>query len=338
MANGGGYRQYVPLVDTLIEEARRGLGGYDVQKLLFRMAMGSHIRLVSNCEEIEDWDISNSSYFNAVEETSVKLTGSTSLELVDAGTTKGTFVTLDEEHRPKNEDWTCFNFICFSVHDATAVRLAGELTFQIKNGDTWSAEQAMPVNSNASTWEYKVVEITDLDRGNVTGFRFVNQRGTGSSEQVYVDQIVVTDLVAGAGNGAVVGTGPVIGPVLPYRMDTGSITPGNAVNLEHGLAEAGAADDVALIGLACCETGLTTAITATDARPSDVWVASQGAIVRMRNDGSGSAAGDSVKLGTSGLVVTEMSTTVEKGFAIALDTATLKEDTLFIIGGPFADN
>jgi len=340
MANGAGYRQMggAVLVDSILEEARRGLGGIDVQTLLFRMAMGSHIRLVSNCEEIEDWDISSSGNFTAVEETTIKKTGSTALELVDAGTTKGTFVTLDEEHRPKNENWEWANFLCMWVEDGSAARTAGELTIQIKNGGTWGTELAVPLVSNVDKPEYKCIDISGEDRGNVTGFRFVNQRGTGSSEKVYIDEIVITDLIAGAGDGVTCFVGPVRGPVLPYRMETGSITPGNAVNLENGLACAGAADDTALIGVACCTSAPTTAITATDAAPKEVWVAQAGAVVRGRADTAGAAAGDAISLGTSGLILTEMSTTVEKAFCIALDTMELNADSFVIIGGPFADN
>ncbi len=340
MANGAGYRQMkgATLFDSLREEAKTDLGGIDVMRKLLWMVRGSTIRLVSNCEEIEDWDISDAANFNAVEETSDKVNGSTSLELVDVGTTKGTFVTLDEEHRPLNEDWTDFNFLCFWMHDDTGLRLAGELTFQIKNGDVWSAEMPVPVNVTADIFEYKCIEISALAKGNVTGFRFVNQRGTGSSELVYIDTIIVTDIVAGLGSAASVAVGPVMGPIRPYRMDAGSILPGQCASLIRGLVKTAVASDEEVFGVCCAFINAADTIVAADSTPKEVWVASQGAIVLLRNDATGSAAGDPAALASGVITVETMPTTVEKSFAVALDAGTGYEDSYYILGGPYADD
>lgn len=336
---GAGKRHYTQLLPNVAELGN--LGGAQnrttLQRLLW-MSRGSTIQLVNNCEAIADWSIEDTAQLNAVIEDTDIVTGTYSLELVDVGTTKGTVVELAEEKRPDHEDWTWANYLCFYVHDDTAVRLAGELTFQIRNGVTWGAEIAVPVVSNADVFEYKAVYIGGENRSDVTGFRFVNQRGTGSSEKVYIDSIIVTDIVAGCGNGVTVAVGPVIGKILPMRLETGSIYPGNIANMENGLLTAGAADDTQLIGPVCCTKDALVAITAAATILKEVWVAQEGSLVHMRTDGSGGASGDACKLGASGLVITEMSTTVEKAFCRAMDAFTANEDELYRIGGTFADD
>jgi len=341
MATGGGYRQMIgnQLVDSMVELGKLDLDGIDVQRLIWRMLHGSLTRLVSNCEEIEDWDIEDSGEFNAVEETSTKLTGSTSLELAtdSSVTTLGTYVKMDDEHKPDNENWDGFNFLVLMVRDDTTARAATDLAVQISNAGVWQTVKYVPVVSNVDCWECKVIEIRDWDRSKVDGFRFVNYRNV-ASKTVYVDTIEVTDLVAGYGDGVVLGTGPVIGPVIPMRMDTGTIYPGNAANLEHGLVESGAENDVGIVGLVCADKNMKNIITATDSVPNMVWVARRGAIVRMRNDSGGSVSGDPVALTAGNKTVADQVTDTEEAFARCLDTGTANFDSLFRIGKTYADD
>lgn len=328
-----------PLVENVAElGAIGGAGCREVLQKLLWMTRGSTIQLVSSAEDVTDWDISSSGNFNAVDEATDKVGVEGSMELVDAGTTKGTFVTLDESHRPLDEDWTWANFLCFYVHDDTAARLAGELTFQIRNNGNWCTAKSVPVVSNVDVFEYKTIYIGDIARGNVDGFRFVNQRGTGSDEKVYVQDIIITDIVAGGGDGNVICTGPVIGPILPMRLETGSIKPGDIANLENGLITKGVNNDTQLIGPVCTsEDLLNTAITATATIPKEVWVAQAGSLVHMRI-GATTASGDGVSIESGDLTVETMVTTVEEVFARCMDVGTDNEDVICRCGCGFADN
>lgn len=339
MANGAGYRQYkANVLFDWPDITKKGLDNHDFMQKLKWMTIGSTIHLVSNCEEIEDWDISDSANFNAIEETTDIRTGSGSLELVDAGTTTGTFVTLDEEHRPDSEDWSDFNWLCMWIHDDTAVRLTGELKVQIRNNGSWGTALNVPVVSNADVFEYCCIDISSLARSRVDGFRFVNNRGTGSSEKVYVDDIIVTDIITG-NNATQVAKGPVIGPIKPFRIKTGeTINPGESCNLEQGLlVTAGAENDVGLVGVACQHDAYTSK-TATDSLPNEVWVAVAPAIIICRNDGTGCAAGDGVALASGAITLAEGTGEFETCIAKALETGTANIDSAFQLAVIGAEN
>ena len=326
---GGGYRHSTILQDTEAVNVKTGLAQIEHMKMLRRLASGSIVRLVSNCEDVADWDISDSANFSAVDETTDKRVGSNSIELVDAGTTKGTYVTLDNEHKPNREDWSDFSWLCMWIHDDTGLRLADELKIQISNNGDWSAEVSVPVCQTADLFEYKCIDISALDRGSVDGFRFVNRRGTGSSEKVYVDEIIVTDMITGVGDGTQACTGPVKGPciILPVA-DGQTINPGEFVNFEAGEAHAGVQNDQAVIGVAVQYTPTTSTVGA-DATPKEVLVATEPAIVIARNDATGAALSDAVMIASGNITMDEAVAAREKYIAIALETATANADTWF---------
>ena len=326
---GAGYRHSTVIHESLQESYRNAGPGRNIaqDRLLKWGTQGSTIHLVSNCEDVTDWDISDSSNFNAVDDGTDYRVGSNAIELVDAGTTTGTYVTLDDGHKPDGEDWTDFNWICMWVHDDTAARTAGELKFQIKNAKDWNTAISVPINSNADMYELKTISIADCDRANVTGFRFVNNRGTGSSEKVYVDYIFVTDLVTGLGTGLSLCTGPVIGPVRSFPVATGAtIVPGDTVEWGAFGVNTGTANDERIIGVACQNVS-TTSTVAADATPKEILVACEGAIVWMRNDGSGMAVGEPGLLGSD--VVTEAAgsatANAERAFCMSLENAATTE-------------
>jgi len=319
---GAGYPQQTLELERLsryFQESRPN-AFYELAERLKWGLFGSTIHLVSNCEDVTDWDISSSSDFNAVDETTVKLVGSTSMELVDVSTTKGTYIALDSAHKPDNEDWSDFNWICMLVCDDTNLRRENELMIQIMNNNVWSKEIAVPVCQTASMFEMKCIDISDLQRSKVNGFRFVNRRGTGSSEKVYIDQIVVTDLITGNGNGDQVSVGPVIGSVRVFPVETGAtIRPGDTVEWSAFGVALGTANDARIIGVACQHDPYDV-VTATDSSPKEILVATEGSIVWMRGSGTGVAAGEPILLGSD--VINEAAGTAtsnaEYGFGMAL--------------------
>jgi len=324
MASGAGYRHSTIITEDLPRYMQEMGPGQNLT-LLKRLkwgAMGSTIHLVSNCEDVSDWDIEDSANFNAVNETTDIRVGSNAIELVDAGTTVGTAVTLDSGHRPNDEDWTGFNWLCFWVHDDTAARTAGELTCQIRNSGSWCTALNVPVTT-VDMWSLICIDISDVARANVDGFRFVNQRGTGSDEKVYIDQIFVTDLITGVGNGNALGTGPVIGPVRAFPIATGStIVPGDPVEWSAMGVATGTANDARILGIACQEIS-TSSRVASDTVPNEVLVACEGSIVWLRNDGSGMAIGEPGIFGSD--VVTEgpgtATSNAEYDFCMSLETS-----------------
>jgi len=324
MASGAGYRHSVVVTEGLLrylEEAGPGQN-LDMLKRFKWASMGSTIHLVTNCEDVTDWDIEDSSNFNAVNEASDFRVGTNAIELVDAGTTVGTAVTLDSGHRPNDEDWSGFNWLCMFVHDDTAARTAGELTCQIRNSTTWGTVLSVPVTT-VDMWSMVCIDISGENRANVDGFRFVNQRGTGSDEKVYIDQIIVTDLITGTGDGDAIGTGPVIGPVRAFPIATGStILPGDTVEWSAYGVATGTANDARILGVACQNDAFTSKV-ASDTVPNEVLVACEGSIVWLRNDGTGMAIGEPGILGSD--VVTEGAGTAagnaEYGFCMSLETS-----------------
>jgi len=324
MPSGAGFRNTLNIAKNINEYAREGFGPELIKHLLWA-SKGSTIQLVSNCEDVTDWDIESASYLNAVNETSkIRADGSNALELADMGTTKGYTLTLDDAHRPDNEDWTWANWLCMWIEDDTALRLSGELTFQIRNNGTWSAEVNVPTLTAADFYYLRCIDITALARGHVDGFRFVNQRGTGSSEKVYIDEIFITDLVSGIGDGNALATGPVFGPVIMLPMVTGTtIVPGDPVEWGVMGVATGTADDERLIGIACQEKA-TSSYTASDTIPAEVPVLFATGIFYARNDATGVGIGEPAKFGVD--VVTEgagtATSTSEKDFCISLEVST----------------
>jgi len=324
MGSGAGYRHTTVVNEGLtryMDEMGPG-NNLDFLRRLKWATQGSTIHVVSNCQDVTDWDISDSSAFNAVDEATVVNYGDNSLELFDITSTTGTFVTLDAGHRPVDEDWTEFNWMCFSICDAVA-RTAGEYTFQIRNNGEWSAEVAVPTITTVAMFETVCADISGLDKGNVDGFRFVNQRGTGSSEKVYVDSIIVTDIITGTGDGDAIGTGPVIGPIRSFPLIIGAtILPGDAVQWEVGGVNTGSGNDAALLGIACQSTAYSSLVSA-EATPKEIFIACQGAVVYLRNDGSGMSVGEPGILGSD--VVTEGAGTAtgnaEYGFCVSLENS-----------------
>jgi len=309
-------------LSTYLEEAGPGINRELLEKMKWA-AFGSTIHLVSNCEDVTDWDISDSSNFNAVDEGTIIHVGSNSLELVDAGTTKGTYVTLDSGHRPKDEDWSDFNWCCFDICDDTAAREAGELTFQIRNNGSWQTALDVPTITTVDMFETVCVDISGVSRNHVDGFRFVNQRGTGSSEKVYISMIYVTDLITGTGDGSAISTGPVIGPVRVFPVETGAtILPGDTVEWSAFGVATGTANDERIIGVACQHNAYTS-VTASDTAHKEILVAVEGSIVMLRNDGTGMAVGEPGLLGSD--VVTEAAGTAtanaERAFCMSLENA-----------------
>jgi len=324
MASGAGFKNMNPIFPELQEIQKENIITKDALKKLKVLAMGSTIHLVSNCEDVTDWDISDSSVFNAVNETSDIRTGSNAIELVDVGTTKGDFVTLDDVHRPEREDWGEFNWLCLWIHDDSALRLTGELTIQIRNNLTWCTAINVPVCQSADMFEYKCIDISGIDKNNVDGIRFVNQRGTGSDEKVYIDQIIVTDFITGVGDGAAIGVGPVIGPCAIAEVISGAtILPGDTVQFAQPGVKLGVADGFELIGVAG-QFEATDSYVASDTAPVEVIYAAQGATVMFRNDGTGLAIGNSGKLATDVVAkgAGRATASAEKDFCYSLETST----------------
>jgi hypothetical protein len=339
MPSGAGFKQLTAKLPEMQEAMRTAGAGFplDLLKVLKYCAVGSTIHPISNCEDVTDWDIESSGVFNAVNETSKIRVGSNALELVDIGSVKGNFVTLDDLHRPQGEDWTEFNWLCMWLHDDTGARLAGELTVQIRNNGTWSDELNVPICSAADMWQLKCIDITGIAKNKVDGFRFVNQRGSGASEKVYVDEIFVTDLITGVGSGSVA-TGPVFGPCTILPVETGAtIVPGDPVEWGVFGVNTGTANDERIIGIACQDVPMTSVI-ASDTALKQVIVAIAGAVVFMRNDATGPTVGEPVLFGSD--VVTEAAgsgtSNAERGFAISLEDAAggatlVSGDTAYLI-------
>ncbi len=323
MPSGAGFKNMTPLFPELQEIQKQNIITKDALKKLKVLAMGSTIHVVSNCEDVTDWDISSSSDFNAVNEVTDIRTGSNAIELVDITSVTGGFVTLDDVHRPEGEDWREFNWLCMWVHDDTAARLAGELTIQIRNNGTWCTAIPVPV-SVVDMFCYICINIQSIDKNKVDGFRFVNERGSAGSEKVYIDTIVVTDFITGTGNAAAIGTGPVIGPCAIAPVASGAtILPGDTVQFVQPGVKLGVADGFELIGVAG-QFEAKTSYVASDTAPVEVIYATQGAIVMFRNDGTGMAISESGLLGTD--VVSKGAgrgtAAAEKDFCYSLETST----------------
>ena len=159
------------------------------------------------------------------------------------------------------------------------------------NNLTWCDGLAVPVCQSADMFEYKCINIQGIDRANVDGFRFVNQRGSGGSEKVYIDEIIVTNVITGVGDGVRVATGPIMaGNIMPLPIQSGAtITPGETVEWSSmGIIE-GTDSDEGIIGIACQFEG-DGAIVASDTAPKEAWVAISG-IFLLRNDGTGLVKG-----------------------------------------------
>lgn len=322
MASGAGHRHSDTIFNSLSREAQEGFGPTFLEKVRWA-SQGSTIHLISNCEDVSDWDIENASHFNAVNETTKIRVGSNAIELVDVSTTKGTCVTLDAGHRPNNENWNDFNWLCMYIEDDTGARTAGELQVQIRNGGVWGTLLNVPTTT-VDIYQLVCIDISSEERSNVDGFRFYNNRGTGSSEKVYVDNIFVTDLITGEGDGLALGTGPVIGPVRVFPLETGAtILPGDPVSWSAFGVVSSSANDAHILGIAC-QHDTFTSVTASDTAPKEVLVACEGAIVFLRNDGTGMAKGEPGVFGSD--VVTEAAGTAtanaEYGFCMSLEDAT----------------
>ena len=333
MADGAGGRQETRIYTQLTDVMKEWGPGFNKTafKMLQYASRGSDIHLVSNCESVTDWDISDTTNFNCVNEGTYIRTGSNSLEMVDGAAAEG-YITLDDGRRPQGEDWGEYNWIGMWVYDDTALRLTGELKVQIRNNLVWGAAMSVPVNTTAGVYEYKCIDMTGQARDRVDGFRFVNNR-IGSAEKVYVDEIIVTDLITGAGAGSTtLSAGPVIGPVREFPIKTGeTMTPGLACNWEgaDGLCAA-AADDTAIVGICCQDVPFTT-LVAADATPKRCLVAMPGSIVIMRNGSSGATLADGALLASGVVTLTDATTNVIKSFARSLETATANADTYFIL-------
>jgi len=326
MASGAGFRHEDKTFNSPIErvavESEFGPGfNWSAWQLQKFATIGSTIHNVSNCEDVSDWDISDSANFNAVNETTDIRTGSNAIELVDAGTTVGTTVALNSAHCPDNEDWSEFNWLCFWTHDDTALRTTDELKIQIKNNGTWGTAISVPVNTTADVFELKCINISGEDRAHVDGFRFVNNRGTGSDEKVYVDDIFVTDLITGEGSNTEIAAGPVAGPVRPFRIASGqTVVPGCGVNWELCEGHLAAANDTAVIGIVCQTTDFVNRVS-SDTVPKYALMACSGAVVYCMNVGA-TVLGDGVCVGAGALGVSDASTNVTYSFARALETGT----------------
>lgn len=325
MASGAGHRHTTVMTEDLARYMQEAGPGFnlDLMRRLKWGTQGSTIHLVSNCEDVTDWDISDSTNFNAVNDTTDKRVGSNAIELVDAGTTTGTYVTLDDGHRPNDEDWSEFNWLCMWLHDDTGLRLAGELKFQIRNNGTWSTATAVPLCTTADTFELRCIDISDFDRNHVDGFRFVNNRGTGSDEKVYVDYIFVTDIITGLGAATALAVGPYFGPIVALPMTTGAtIVPGDPVIWTTMGVNTASSGSHNIIGIAC-QHEATTSTVAADATPKEILVGIGTGIFFARNDGTGMATGDYGKLGSD--VISESgggaAGNAEDDFAVSLETA-----------------
>ena len=99
---GAGYPQQTLELERLSRYFEEGKPNnfFDFSERMKWALFGSTTHLVSNCEDVTDWDISSSGDFNAVDEGTIKHTGSNSIELVDVSTIQGTFVTLDAGRSP----------------------------------------------------------------------------------------------------------------------------------------------------------------------------------------------------------------------------------------------
>ena len=323
MASGAGYRHSKVLIDSSMQEAKSGYDEDFLRKMKYA-TMGSTIQLVNNCEAKEDWDASGS-YFTIADETSDKrCDGSNSIELVNASVIKGGTIALDATHRPNREDWRWANWLCLWVHDETTLRSSDQLLFQIRNNGNWSPEINVPIPTVVDAFQLRCVDITGLQRGCVDGFRFVDRRGKGSSLKVYIDEIFITDLITGTGDGNAIGTGPVFGKVIPMPVVTGStIVPGDAVEWGVMGVATGTTADHRIVGIACQAEPIDP-VAATDANPKEILVAIPFSVVYLRNDGTGMAQGAQGKLGSDVVSASVGSDTsdAEDGFCISLETST----------------
>lgn len=297
---------------------------YDYNQRLKWATQGSTIHLISNCEDVSDWDISSTTHFDAADEavSADVRDGSNSIEIQSKTTTTGSTLTLDDGHRPNDEDWSDYNWLCLWIHDDTAARTAGELKIQIRNNGDWCTALSVPVTT-VDMWQLVCIDISAVDRNNVDGFRFYDNRSSGSTEKVYVDHIFVTDLITGVGDAAALCTGPVIGPVRVFPVTTGqTILPGDTVEWAAMGVSLGTANDARIIGVACQHDSYDS-IIAADATPKEILVACEGSIVWMRNDGSGMAIGDSGLLGSDVVTKAAGSATAnaEYAFCMSLETS-----------------
>ncbi len=324
MPSGAGYKNMIQLFPEIQEIQKENIITKSALNKMIAMVRGSDYHILSNMEDVTDWDISNASVFNAENDTTDIRVGSNCIKLIDIGATKGDFVTLDLVHRPEREDWGMMNWLCMWVHDETGLRLAGELTIQIRNNLEWGAEIAVPLNQTVDAYEYKCINIQALARDNVDGFRFVNQRGSGGSEAVFVDEIIVTNFITGVGNGNSVATGPVLGAkIVPIPVLSGqTIVPGDCVSMDSMGVSTSAADDFNIIGIAGQFEAIDS-VVASDIAPKEVWVVVSGQVL-LRNDDTGMAQGEHGKLGSD--VVSKGAgagtSDAEKDFCISNETAT----------------
>jgi len=325
---GAGYRHYNPIMENMNVQAASGYGERFL-KLLKYAAVGSTVQLVSNTEASTDWDASSATFDLTDETTDKRVDGSNCLELVDDTSATGGFASLDKDHRPNGEDWDWAGWICMWIHDDTGARTAGELTFQIRNNGTWSAETAVPTLAAADFYELRCIDITGLARGNVDGFRFVDNRITGTDEKVYIDNIFITDLITGIGDATAIGTGPVRGPVISLPVQTGStIVYGDMVEWGVMGVATGTANDTRIIGIACQDKDSSgTSVVASDTVPAEVLVAIAPSIIYLRNDASGMAEGAYGLLGTDVVTAAPGSGTAnaEYGFCISLENSATTE-------------
>jgi hypothetical protein len=305
MANGGGYPQLATKqIKSRAEYDKEGSPCKEELKRLRWASQGSTIQVVSNCEGISDWDVGSATNFNCIAQATGRENNG-SISLVNTTTTAGDTLTLNDSHRPQGEDWSDFNWICMWVQDVTTVRTAAyNYTFQIRNNGEWSVEIALPIVGTHTVWELKCINIEAYARGNVDGFRFVHRRGANAGVAVYIDNIIVTDLITGVGSAATMCTGPVIGSVRVMPVNSGqTVYPGDPLNwLTSGVSLA-AADDIAVVGVMCQNTAITSEV-ATDTVLREVLVACEGAIVLCRNDGTGCAIGKAGHIGTASIILT----------------------------------
>lgn len=328
MADGAGYGRMIVVTEDLrryMQEMGPGQN-LDLLRRLKWAGVGSTKHLVSNCEQSTDWDASNASHFAVTDEATIIHSGDNSLELVDAGTTTGTFITLDEGHRPQNEDWSEFNWLCLDIcdHSATA-RLADELKVQIRNNGDWCTALSVPTVATTAMYELLCIDISGVARAHVDGFRFVNNRGTGSSEKVYVSEIYVTDVITGVGDGTAVFTGPAFGRIIALPLATGAITvvPGDPVKWQVNGINTLAANEYVCVGVACQHTPVETSRVGADATPKEMLVALPGSIVWGRNDGTAAALGGTVIMASDVLAkgVGTATSNAERDLAISLENA-----------------
>ncbi len=337
MADGAGYRQSVVVTEDLMRYmSEMGPGqNRDFLRRLKWASIGSTKHLISNCESVTDWDISSSGDFNAVDEATIIYTGSNSLELQDVSTTTGTFVTLDEGHRPNDEDWSEFNWLCIHIadHSATA-RLAGELKIQIRNNGDWCTAISVPIVQTTAMFELKCIDISAVARAHVDGFRFVNNRGTGSSEKVYISEMFVTDVITGVGDGTAAFTGPAYGRIIAMPIATGAtIVPGDAVKWTINGINTLAANAFVCVGVACQHTPVETSRAATDALPKEMLVATLESIVWGRNSGTAAIAGEPILMGSDVVAEAAGSAAANAEYGIGI---TLEANGTYLVSGDSA--